>query len=40
MARLVTGILREKDMARNCLAPHIRAYARDMGFDDRSKNPF
>lgn len=28
------GILREKDMARNCLAPHIRAYARDMGFEE------
>ena len=28
------GVLREKDMARNCIAPHIRAYARDMGFED------
>jgi asparagine synthase (glutamine-hydrolysing) len=29
------GILKENDMARNCLAPHIRAYARDMGFDEQ-----
>ena len=28
------GVLREKDMARNCIAPHIRAYARDMGFEE------
>ena len=33
MALLVMGILREKDVAK-CLAPHIRAYARDMGFEN------
>ena len=27
-------VLREKDIARNCIAPHIRAYARDMGFEN------
>ena len=28
------GILRDKDIARNCLALHVRAYARDMGFEE------
>ena len=26
-------IVGQKDVARNCLAPHIRAYARNMGFE-------
>ena len=32
-----TAKLREKGLARNCLAPHIRAYAADMGFEHKVK---